>query len=95
MLATALNRFGGIEELAIRRLPLPHVGPDEVLIQVEAAGLGSWESGEREGRYADYLGKADDVSHIPGELTFEGAAVLGWDALTALAGLEDTLQLRQ
>lgn len=149
MLAAALNRFGGIEELVIQSVPVPRIGPEEVLIQVEAAGLGSWEPGEREGRYSDYLGKpefpyvlgwegagivaavgervdrlrlgdrvyavvfprkggngggfyaqyarahADEVSLVPGALTFEEAAVMGWDALTALAGIENTLQLRR
>lgn len=147
MLAAAIDRFGGVEELTIQTLPLPQIGPNDVLIRVEAAGLGTWEAGEREGHYAEYLGptvfpyvlgwegagtvaavgegvgrfqlgdrvyatvyprkggsgggfyaeyaaaKADDVWHVPSALTFEEAAVMGWDALTALAGIEDALHL--
>jgi len=146
MQAAAIDRFGGIETLTLQTLPVPKIGPDEVLIRIEVAGLGSWDCGEREGHYAEYLGastfpyvlgwdgagtiaavgkgvsrfregdrvyaasfpkqngggfyaqyaavKADDVSHLPDELTIEQAGVMGWDALTALSGLDDVLGLR-
>src|SRR5262245_53808553 len=41
MRAAAIDRFGGIETLTLQTLPVPKVGPDEVLIRIEAAGLGS------------------------------------------------------
>jgi NADPH:quinone reductase len=146
MRAAAIDRFGGIETLTLQTLPVPKVGPDEVLIRIEVTGLGSWDCDEREGRYAEYLGapafpyvlgwdaagtiaavgerisrfkegdrvyaasfpkqngggfyaqyaavKADDVSHVPDELTLEHAGVMGWDALTALSGVDDVLALR-
>jgi len=50
MRAVAIDRFGGIETLALQTLPVPEVGPDEVLIRVEAAGVASWDAVEREGR---------------------------------------------
>ncbi len=48
------------------------------------------------GFYAEYAAvKADIVSHIPGKLTTEQAAVMGSDALTALRGLDEMLGLKQ
>ena len=75
MQAAAIDRFGGIETLTVRTLPVPQVGPDEVLIRVEAAGVGSWDRGEREGHYADYLG----APAFP--------YVLGWDGAGTIAAI--------
>jgi NADPH:quinone reductase-like Zn-dependent oxidoreductase len=75
MQAAAMDRFGGIETLVVRTLPVPQVGPDEVLIRVEAAGIGSWDRGEREGHYADYLG----APAFP--------YVLGWDGARVIAAI--------
>jgi NADPH:quinone reductase-like Zn-dependent oxidoreductase len=52
MQAVAIDRFGGIETLTPRTLPVPEVGPDEVLIRVESAGVGVWDPFEREGGFA-------------------------------------------
>jgi hypothetical protein len=48
MHAAALDRFGGIETITLQTLPMPEVGPDEVLIRVESAGVASWDAVERE-----------------------------------------------
>jgi NADPH:quinone reductase-like Zn-dependent oxidoreductase len=56
-------------------LPVPEVGPDEVLIRVDVAGIGSWDRDEREGRYAEYLG----------EPMFP--YVLGWDGAGNIAAV--------
>ena len=40
MKAIALDRFGGLETMKLQMLPVPEVGPNEVLIQVEWAGVG-------------------------------------------------------
>ena len=42
MKAVAIDRFGGIETLKTRELPIPDVGADEVGVRVEAAGVGVW-----------------------------------------------------
>jgi NADPH:quinone reductase-like Zn-dependent oxidoreductase len=148
MRAVAIDRFGGIDTLTVRALPVPQPAPDEVLIRLEAAGIGAWERGEREGHYAEYLGapsfpyvlgwegagtivaigeavrdcrvgdrvyattfpkrggsgggfyaeyatvQAAYVAPIPAGLTPQQAAAMGWDALTALAGVDDTLRIR-
>lgn len=46
MNAVVLDRFGGVDELSSRRMPLPEVGDDDVLIRVEFAGVGSWDAEE-------------------------------------------------
>lgn len=146
MQAVAIDRFGGIETLKLRALPVPEVGPDEVLIRVESAGVGEWDPFEREGGYAEMLGiepefpyvlgsegagviaalgervsrfkkgdrmyaagflnpkggfyaeyvavKADLVSYVPDGLTTEQAGVMSGVAITALRGLDDTLDLK-
>ena len=52
MKAVAIDRFGGIETLKTRQLPIPDVGAHEVLVRVEAAGVGVWDPFEREGGFA-------------------------------------------
>ena len=49
MLAAAIDRFGKAKELKIRDLPVPQVGPGEVLIAVHTAGVGSWDADIRGG----------------------------------------------
>ncbi|AKQ67906.1 Oxidoreductase, zinc-binding dehydrogenase family [Myxococcus hansupus] len=49
MKAAALDRFGGPEVLGMKTVTVPEVGAGEVLIKVETAGVGSWDSAEREG----------------------------------------------
>ena len=49
MLAAAIDRFGKAKELKIRQLPVPEVGPGEVLIAVHTAGVGSWDADIRGG----------------------------------------------
>ena len=75
MQAAAIDRFGGVETLTLQTLPVPEVGPDQVLIRIEAAGVGSWDRGEREGRYAEYLG------------TPKFPYVLGWDGAGTIAAI--------
>lgn len=147
MKAVVIDRFGGIDELSLRSLPVPEAGPDDVLIHVESAGVGAWDPYERGGLFAELLGtkpkfpyvlgsdgagtveavgknvkrfkKGDsvyaaalanpkggfyaeyaavpqeNVSRIPGDLTTEQAGALLVDAMTALRGLDDTLELKK
>ena len=48
MSAAAIDRGGGPEVLSIHRLPVPKPAVGEVLVAVEAAGLGVWEAGMRQ-----------------------------------------------
>src|SRR5712664_3351665 len=52
MKVVAIDRFGGIETLKTRQLSIPDVGANEILIRVEAAGVGVWDPFEREGGFA-------------------------------------------
>lgn len=70
MRAIVIDRFGGIEELHLREVPLPQVGLEEVLIRVETAGVGSWDQFEREGGYAQMLGTNTAFPYVLGS---EGA----------------------
>jgi NADPH:quinone reductase-like Zn-dependent oxidoreductase len=51
MLAVAVDRFGGPEVLNIHALPVPPVGPSEVLIALDTAGVGPWDLKVREGLF--------------------------------------------
>src|SRR5919197_3993235 len=52
MKVVAIDRFGGLETLKTRQLPIPDVSANEVLVRVEAAGVGVWDPFEREGGFA-------------------------------------------
>ena len=49
MRAAAIDRFGGPRVLSIHELPVPPVGPNEVLIALDTAGVGSWDADIRGG----------------------------------------------
>jgi NADPH2:quinone reductase len=147
MRAAALDRFGGVETIQMKTLPVPEPGPDEVLLRVESAGVGVWDPYEREGEFAKMFGtkprfpyvlgsdgagtvaavgervrnlkegdrayavalanpkggfyaeyaavKAENASPIPKKLSMEQAGVMPVDALTALRGLDEILQLKE
>jgi NADPH:quinone reductase len=76
MNAVVLERFGGVDELSWRRIPLPEVGDDDVLIRVEFAGAASWDAVEREGDYDGAFGVASNFPYV-----------LGWDAAGTVAAV--------
>ncbi|MFD0690158.1 quinone oxidoreductase family protein [Actinomadura fibrosa] len=76
MRAVVLDRFGGIDELTSRRIPLPEVGDDDVLIRIEFAGAASWDAVEREGHYDGAFGIASTFPYV-----------LGWDAAGTVAAV--------
>ena len=49
MKAMAIDAFGGADKLTLHTVPIPTAGMGEVLIRVEIAGVGVWDSMEREG----------------------------------------------
>jgi NADPH:quinone reductase-like Zn-dependent oxidoreductase len=49
MQAIAITAFGDAERLTLMDLPVPTCGPDQVLIQVQAAGVGMWDVKVRQG----------------------------------------------
>ena len=66
MKAVAIDRFGGIETLKLQTLPIPKVGPDEILIRTELAGVGVWDIYEREGGFAKLFGIEPKFPYILG-----------------------------
>ena len=49
MRAVAIDRFGGPKVLKLHTLPVPMPGPSDVLIEVDTAGVGSWDADIRGG----------------------------------------------
>jgi NADPH:quinone reductase len=49
MKAAAIDRFGPPEVLTLHKVPVPDVGPGEVLIALHAAGVGVWDGDIRGG----------------------------------------------
>lgn len=51
MHAAAIDRVGPASMLKIHELPLPKVGPDDVLIALDTVGVGTWEPSQRSGEW--------------------------------------------
>lgn len=68
MHAAVIESFGGPEVLKLAEISIPTPVETDVLIRVEAAGIGSWDKQERTGEY-------DGVFGIPSTFPY----VLGWD----------------
>ncbi len=66
MRAAALDRFGGVENLQVKQLPVPELGPDEVLLRIESAGVGVWDPYEREGEFAKMFGTKPRFPYVLG-----------------------------
>jgi NADPH:quinone reductase-like Zn-dependent oxidoreductase len=49
MRAAVIERFGGPEVLRIHELPVPQLSPQEVLIEMDTGGVGSWDADMRQG----------------------------------------------
>src|SRR5688572_5695864 len=64
MKAIAIDRFGGVETLRLKKLPVPAPGPGEVLMRVAWAGVGEWDPFEREGGFAKMLKIKQRFPHV-------------------------------
>jgi NADPH:quinone reductase-like Zn-dependent oxidoreductase len=49
MKAAVIDRFGGPEELHVAKIPIPKIGPKDILVKVNTAGVGVWDPWLREG----------------------------------------------
>jgi len=75
MRAAVIDDFGG--DLDIRQVPVPEIGPDEVLVRVEAAGVGVWDPWEREGAFSDlYRERYGIAPTFPYVIGFDGAGTI-------------------
>jgi NADPH:quinone reductase-like Zn-dependent oxidoreductase len=66
MRAAAIDHFGGVEAIHVETLNLPEVGPDDVLIHVESAGVGEWDPFEREGGFSKMMGTTPRFPYVLG-----------------------------
>jgi len=66
MRAAALDKFGGPETLQVQNIPIPDIGPREVLIRTEAAGVGAWDQFEREGGFVEMMGRKPKFPYVLG-----------------------------
>ena len=66
MKSAAIDRFGPPSAIRIHEVPVPQPGSDEILIRIETAGIGSWDTAIRDGSW-----------RRPGRTTFP--LVLGTD----------------
>jgi NADPH:quinone reductase-like Zn-dependent oxidoreductase len=66
MRAAALDHFGGVENIHVEQLPVPELGPDEVLLRIESAGVGVWDPFEREGEFAKMFGSEPTFPYVLG-----------------------------
>jgi NADPH:quinone reductase len=73
MRAVVIEQFGGPEVLQVQDVSDPELGPSDLMIAVEAAGVGQWDPFEREGGYARMLGLE---AHFPYILGSEGSGVV-------------------
>jgi NADPH:quinone reductase len=51
MKTAAIDRFGPPSALTLHERPVPKPGPNEVLIRLQAAGVGSWDTAIRDGSW--------------------------------------------
>src|SRR5689334_11694814 len=52
MRAVAIDRFGPPSVMSLRTVPVPEIGPNEVLLAMRAAGVGIWDAKIRDGTWA-------------------------------------------
>jgi NADPH:quinone reductase len=71
MRAAAIDRFGPPSALTLHELPLPEPGPQEVVIAVETAGIGSWDASIRDGSW-----RKPGRTHFPLVPGVDGAGIV-------------------
>lgn len=73
MRAAVIDRFGDLDTLRVTTIPLPRVGTRDVLLRVEAAGVGVWDPFEREGGFVQLMGGSPTFPYVLGS---EGAGTV-------------------
>jgi NADPH:quinone reductase-like Zn-dependent oxidoreductase len=53
MKAAVIDHYGGPDVLHVRSMPVPTPGPNEILIELAAAGIGVWDPYVREGELSE------------------------------------------
>ena len=71
MKAAAVDRFGPPSALTMHEVPVPRPGPDEVLIAIDTAGVGSWDASIRKGSW-----RKPGPAHFPLVPGVDGAGIV-------------------
>jgi NADPH:quinone reductase len=80
MRAIEISSYGGPEVLKVVERPLPAVGPDDVLIAVEAAGVSRADLMQRQGKYMPPPGASDIPGlDVAGTISEIGSNVHQWN----------------
>ncbi|MFL5575637.1 MAG: NADP-dependent oxidoreductase [Gemmatimonadaceae bacterium] len=90
MRAAQVTAIGGPEVLRVANLPDPTPGPGEVLVRVEAAGVGPWDTKMRAGNFGKRRTPYIPGGELAGTVTAVGAGVDGFtvgDAVWAFPGI--------
>ena len=64
MHAGTIVEFGDTTKFAIKEMPIPTIADDEILIKLDYAGIGQWDTFEREGGYDQMLGLNSNFPYI-------------------------------
>jgi NADPH2:quinone reductase len=88
MMAVEITQPGGPEALKIAKRPVPQPGPDEVLVEVAAAGVNRPDVLQRMGRYEPPPGITDIPGlELAGRVVAVGPGVTDWQVGDAVCAL--------
>lgn len=93
MRAVQYDRFGGLEVLEVRDIPVPSPGPGEVLVRARAAGINPGESALRRGEMAQRFPStfpSGQGSDLAGVVTQLGEGVTRWRISDEVLGRVDS-----
>lgn len=97
MRAVYYNSHGSVDVLNIGELPVPSPGPDEVLVQVAAAGVNPIDRRLRAGELTEYIERTFPVVpgwDLAGRITAVGDNVEGWQVGDEVSGLAFTWSIQ-
>ncbi len=97
MRAVYYNTHGSVDVLNIGELPVPSPGPDEVLVQVAAAGVNPIDRRLRAGELTEYIERTFPVVpgwDLAGKITAVGDNVEGWQVGDEVSGLAFTWSIQ-
>lgn len=91
MKAVCVHHFGGPEVMTYEEIACPRPAPDELLVRIEAAGVGPWDAWIRSGRSAIPqplpLTLGSDIAGVVDEV---GCAVSGFDSGMQVYGVTNS-----
>jgi NADPH:quinone reductase len=95
MRAIVVREFGGPEVLRLEQVPIPEIGPDELLVEVVAAGVNPVDvSNHEDGEWAGIVLPYTPGSDVSGVVRAVGADVTGFAPGDEVFALTDFLGVR-